>query len=104
MVWRELMEDEIWEWGLLLRWPHVGPEHPSGLDDGICLGTDFVFEIAPGRVRRRSDALAMDIEGKAMVDAHEPALVIDPIVKGRAAMGAAFLEQAHLTHGVPEGH
>jgi hypothetical protein len=46
----------------------------------------------------------MDIESKAMIDARQPALVIDSIIEGRTAVGAAFLEQAHLTHGVPEGH
>src|SRR2546426_7672888 len=54
--------------------------------------------------RRCSNAPAVDIEGKAVVNAHQPALVIDPIVEGRSAMGTAFLEQAHLTSGVPEGH
>src|SRR5207237_6706628 len=93
MVWRELVEDEIGKWGWLLRRTHVGPEHPGRLDDAISLSADLVFEIASRRVRRRSDALAVDVEGKAMVDAHEPALVIDPVVEGRAAMGAAFLEQ-----------
>src|SRR5262249_27223006 len=79
-------------------------EHPGGLDDGIGLGADLVFKIAPRRVRRRGDALAMDVEGKTMVNARQPALIIDSVIEGRAAMGTAFLEQAHLTHGVPEGH
>ena len=46
----------------------------------------------------------MDIEGKAVVDAHQPTLVIDPVIEGRAAMRAAFLEQAHLPSTIPEGH
>jgi hypothetical protein len=104
MVLRELVKYKIRQWGLLLRRTHVGPEHPGGLDDGVSLGTDLVFEIAPRCVRRRGDALAMDVKGKAMVDARQPALVIDPVVEGRAAMGAAFFEQAHLTYGVPKGH
>jgi hypothetical protein len=46
----------------------------------------------------------MDVKGKAMIDARQPALVIDSVIEGRAAMGAALLEQTHLTHGVPKGY
>src|SRR5262249_47912452 len=104
MIRRQLMEDEIREWRLLLQRAHVGPEYPRGLDDGISLGAYLVLECAPRRVRRRGDAPAVDVEGKAVVDAHQAALVIDSIVQGRAAMWATFFEQAHLTSGVPEGH
>src|SRR5712691_10352778 len=104
MVWRQLMEDEIREWGLLLQRAHVGPEHPRGLDDGISLGADLVLECAPGRIRRRGDAPAVDVEGKAVVDAHQAALVIDPIVEGSAAMRAEFIEKAKFASGIPEGH
>src|SRR3989441_744948 len=58
MVWRELVEAKVWKWKLLLRRTHVGPEHPSGFDDGVSLGADLVFEIAPRCVRRCGDALA----------------------------------------------
>src|SRR5262245_26872570 len=104
MVRRELMEYKIRQWRLLLRRTHVSPEHPGGLNDGVSLGADLVFEIASRCVRRCGDALAMDVEGKAMVDAHQPALVIDPVVEGGAAVGTAFLKQAHLSHSVPKGH
>jgi hypothetical protein len=89
VVWRELVENKIREWGLLLRRTHISPEHPGGLDDGIGFGADLVFKIAPRRVRRRGDACAMDIKGKAMIDTRQPALVINSIIEGRATMGAA---------------
>src|ERR1043166_3436925 len=75
MVWWELVKYKIRQRGLLLRRTHVGPEHSGGLDDGVSLGADLVFEITPRCVRRCGDALAMDVEGKAMVDARQPALV-----------------------------
>src|SRR5262244_4027018 len=66
MVRRELVKYKIRQWGLLLWRTHVGPEYPGGLDDGVSLSTDLVFEIASRCVRRCGDALAMDVEGKAM--------------------------------------
>jgi hypothetical protein len=64
---------------------------------------NLVFEVAFGGFGRHLDAVAVDIEFPAMIDAANAALLVAPEVERGAAVRAVRLDDANFVIGVAKG-
>ena len=93
---------EVGESGLFLRRSHVGPHDAAALDARVGSDADLVHEAAAGRLARHVDALALDVEFPAVIDAAQPAFLVAAEEQGRRAMGTALVQQPDAAGGVAE--
>src|SRR6185437_6123844 len=99
------MEFEIVEFWRARAPAHIDPDHAAGLACRIMRdrhggGESFA---AVGRLGRRIDAFARDIELPAVEDAAQPVLLVAREGEGRAAMRALPREHADAAVGRAKG-
>jgi hypothetical protein len=83
--------------------PHVNPDQAAVDGRRIRRNPNLVFEVAFGRLGRHVDAVAVDVEFPAMVDAANAALLIATEVKRGAAVRTVSLDDADFVVGVAKG-
>ena len=88
---------------LMLRRPHVGPQHAAPLDQRIGAQPDHRAEAALLRLRRNLHALAGHVVFPAVIRAAQPAFLVAAEPQRHAAMRAEFVHQPVATLGVAEG-
>ena len=86
----------------LCAWSEVGPHDAAALVCRIRHGLDFGFEVGLRRLVRHVDAVAVDVELPAVVDAAQAGFFIAAEEQRRAPMRAVALDQAGLAVGVAE--
>ena len=100
---RDVAVIELRERRLPVLRAHVGEDDATGLAAGVGGDLDLVPErVAFGRVRH-VDALAVDVELPAVVDAAQAVLVVAAEEHRRAAVRAVRIDQADAAVGVTEG-
>src|SRR5215211_5490168 len=85
---------EIGEFGLVLRRSHIGPHHATTLETRIGRGLNACLQIVVARLARQVDAVALDIEFPAVIDAAQPALLIAPEEQRGGAVRALLAKKA----------
>ena len=88
---------------LLVRRPHIGPDHAALFDHGIGIQLDLLGIAAFRRLRRHVDALAGHVVFPAVVGAAQPAFLVAAEPQRYAAMRAEFVDEAELALAVAEG-
>ena len=87
---------------LLLRRPHIGPQHAAALDQRIGFELDLLAEAAFLRLRRHVDALPGHVVFPAMIGAAQAGLLVAAEPQRDAAMGAELVDQAEPAVAVAE--
>ena len=100
---RHLRPLHVWDRRRGLHWPHVGPDDASKLLGGVGGQLHFVLEITLGGLRWHVDAVAIDVELPAVVDAAQPGLLIATEEEAGAAVRAVVADHADGAGGVAEG-
>ena len=93
---------EIGKFRLVLGGAHIGPDQPAALDARIGLGLHARLQIVVARLARQVDAVAVDVELPAVIDAAEAALFIAAEEQRRGAVRAVLVEQADAALAVAE--
>jgi len=81
-----------------LAWSHIGPDHPAGLRRRVGRQADLVAELL--RFVHLIDAVAVDVELPAMIDAAQARLFVAPEPQRGAPMGAEFIDEADAAPAV----
>ena len=82
--------------------PHIGPEHPAALDQGIGPQLDLAGEAAFLGLGGDLDALAGHVELPAVIGAAQAALLVAAEPQRRAAVGTELVDQAVGSAAVAE--
>src|SRR5689334_6549702 len=85
---------------LLLRRPHVGPQHAAALDERIGLQLDLLAVAALARLRRHLDALAGVVVLPAVIGAAQAAVLVAAEPQRHAAVRAELVGERELAVGV----
>ena len=73
---------------------HVNPDQAAVDGRRVSRDVNLVFEVAFGRFGRHVDAVAVDIEFPAVIDAANAALLVAPEVERGAAVRAVSFDDA----------
>src|SRR5207247_6258176 len=90
---------EIRKWRRRPTWSHVCPENSAALGARIRRCSDFLLELALGRLAGHVDAGTGHIEFPPVIDAAQAVVLISSVEERRAAMGAGMRQQAYLAGG-----
>src|SRR3569833_1188139 len=93
---------EVREFRLGFLRPHIGPHHPPCDPSRIGLDLHRFGQFRVLRLRRRIEALAVDVEFPTVKQAAQPALLIDAERKGGSAVRTMFVKQAAFAFAVHE--
>src|SRR6185437_3987632 len=86
-----------------LAGPHIGPDHAVALGDLVGDGMDLVLELVFRRHVRHVEALAVDVELPAVIDAAQPAMLVPPVEQRGAAMRTFMVHDADAARTVAPG-
>jgi hypothetical protein len=100
---RQQRHFQIRQFGHLIDWAHIGPDHVAPFPHRIGLDPDQVLGVEVGIGGRHVDAAAVGVELPAVIDAADAAFLVTPHPEIGAAVRTILIDHADHAACVAEG-